>query len=241
MSLKLNEIKAGVVNKEILQGLSLEINAGEVVVLMGPNGSGKSSLANVVMGNPIYEMTSGEIELDGKSIKDLSVDERARAGLMMAFQYPVSISGVNVREMLLSVIRQRGEKITALELKRKVEEEAKNLGIDSSLLSRGLNEDFSGGEKKRLEVLQIKILKPKYVILDETDSGLDIDALKMVATQVRRLVETEKLGVLVITHYQRLLKYLKPDRVIVMKKGRVVAEGRSELVERLENGGYEAI
>lgn len=244
MSLKVKGLRVAVEGKEIIKGLDIEVGTGEVVALMGPNGSGKSSLANVLMGHPFYEIESGELEIDGKDLREMSVDERARAGLFLAFQYPQAIAGVSVRQMLLGAVREREKadggkkKMGAMELKQKLLTEAKELGMSEEMIERDLNQGFSGGEKKKMEILQMRILKPKYAILDETDSGLDIDALKTVAEGAKKVAEENKSGVLLITHYQRILKYLKPDRVVVMKEGVVVDEGGMEIVEKLEKEGY---
>ena len=238
--LDIKNLKVSIEEKEGLKGVSFSVGKGEVVALMGPNGSGKSSLSNTIMGNPNYEVTDGKIELLGENLLDLSVDERARKGVMMAFQNPVAVSGVTVRELLLSSMRARGEKVSALELKNKIEKIADELRMERELLSRGVNEGFSGGEKKKLEVLQMKLLSPKLLILDEVDSGLDIDALKTIAFSVTEEVRKKGMSVLVITHYQRLLKYLVPDKVVVLKEGRVVDQGAGEIVERLEKEGYKS-
>lgn len=238
--LKISGLKVAAQEKEILHGIDLEVRPGEVVGLMGPNGSGKSTLANCLMGQPGYTVTGGEIILDGESLLDQSVDARARAGLFLAFQYPVGISGVTVREMLLTAMRARNEKtVSALDLKRMIEMEAESLGIKDELLKRGLNEGFSGGEKKKMEILQMRILKPKYAILDETDSGLDVDALKTVAQSAMAIAREQGIGILVVTHYQKILEYLKPDRMIIMKAGQVVEEGGADLAIRIEKEGYE--
>ena len=238
--LDIKNLKVSIEEKEVLKGVSFSVGKGEVVALMGPNGSGKSSLSNTIMGNPNYEVTDGKIELLGENLLDLSVDERARKGVMMAFQNPVAVSGVTVRELLLSSMRARGEKVSALEVKNKIEKIADELKMERELLSRGVNEGFSGGEKKKLEVLQMKLLSPKLLILDEVDSGLDIDALKTIAFSVTEEVKEKGMSVLVITHYQRLLKYLVPDKVVVLKEGRVVDQGVGEIVERLEKEGYKS-
>lgn len=238
MSLKVKGLEVSVENKKILKGVELEIQPGEVVALMGPNGSGKSSLASSLMGHPTYQIESGEVSLDGVSLLTKTPDERARLGLFLAFQYPVGIAGVTVREMLLAAMRARDEHLSALVLRKTIEEEASILNIDPALLKRDLNEGFSGGEKKKMEILQMRILKPKYTILDETDSGLDIDALKIVAEGAQSVAKEYGTGILVITHYQRILKYLQPDRVLVFNDGQVVATGGKEIVDTLEKEGY---
>ncbi|MEK7525090.1 MAG: Fe-S cluster assembly ATPase SufC [Patescibacteria group bacterium] len=238
MALLVKGLKVKIGNKEVLGGVSLAVASGEVVALMGPNGSGKSTLALALMGHPSYEITDGSVDLDGGDMMTATPDERSRAGLFLAVQYPVSIPGVSVREALLASLRARGESVSALEVKKRIEAEAAELAIDEELLKRSLNEGFSGGEKKKMEILQMRILAPKYAILDETDSGLDIDALKIVATGAAFMAKKKQTGILVITHYQRLLKYLKPDRVLVMKQGRIAKEGGLELVVELEKSGY---
>ena len=238
MALEIKRLRVRIEGKEVIKGIDLRIEPGKVVALMGPNGSGKSSLAYALMGHPRYEV-KGSVKIDGKDINELTPDERARQGLFLAFQYPVGIEGVSVKELLLGAMRERGEKISALELRRKVEIEAKELGVEKELLSRSVNDGFSGGEKKKIEILQMRILQPKYAVLDETDSGLDIDALRVVAEGARMVVEKEKVGVLVITHYQRVLRYLRPDEVMVLRKGKIVRRGGEGLVEELERKGYQ--
>ena len=236
--LKITDLRVRVEEKEIIKGLNLEVSDNEVVALMGPNGSGKSSLANTIIGNPKYQVLGGEIELDGKNILAMTPDERAKEGILIAFQYPASLPGITVREMLLVSLRLRGEKTSAVDLKNLIKSEAEKLHIDESLLNRSLNEGFSGGEKKKFEILQMVVLKPKLLILDEIDSGLDIDALEIIANKVTDQVKDRGMSVLVITHYQRLLKYLKPNRIVVLKDGVKVDEGGNELVEKLETNGY---
>jgi Fe-S cluster assembly ATP-binding protein len=236
--LKIKNLKVEIENKEILKGIDLDIKSGEVLALMGPNGSGKSSLANTLIGNSKYQVTCGEIVFEDKSLFAMTPVERSKAGIMMSFQYPVAISGVTIREMLLAALRNRGLTVSALELKKQIAFEAEKLNIDSTLLNRSLNEGFSGGEKKKFEILQMRILKPKLLILDEVDSGLDIDALAVIAKNVSEMVKDFGMSVLVITHYQRLLKYLAPDRVVVLKDGLVVDRGGVEIVEKLEESGY---
>jgi len=239
MSLKIKNFRVKVEDKEVVKGVDMELKGGEVVALMGPNGSGKSSLAYALMGHPKYE-TEGKLLVDGRGMEDRSPDERAKAGLFLAFQYPVGIAGVSVKEVMLMAMRERGIKKSALELRKELEVLAEELGVSEDLLKRSINDGFSGGEKKKMEILQMRILKPKYAILDETDSGLDIDALRVVAEGARMAVEKDSMGLLVITHYQRILKYLKPDRVVVLKKGRVVDEGGDEVVKKLEKEGYKS-
>ncbi len=236
--LKIKNLKVKIEEKEILKGVDLEVGKGEVVALMGPNGSGKSSLSNTLMGNPNYEITEGEIIFEGKNIKEMSPDERAGLGIFMAFQYPVAIPGVTVREMLIASLRSRGQEIKAIDVKRQVEEIAKELRISDDLLSRGINEGFSGGEKKKMEILQMKILQPKLAILDETDSGLDLDAMNFVAFEVQRQIEQTGMSVILITHYQKMLSLINVDKVVVLKKGLVVDKGEKELIEELGKNGY---
>lgn len=239
--LKIENLKVNIEDKEILKGVDLTINEGEVMALMGPNGSGKSSLASTVIGSPKYKVVEGSILFEGDDLLAMSPDERANKGIYLAFQYPAAIPGVTVREMLLAALRQKNKEIktSALELKKTVEVEAEKLHLDLDLLSRGLNDGFSGGEKKKMEILQMRVLKPKLLILDEIDSGLDIDALATIAQNVAEMVKENKMSVLVITHYQRILKYLVPDSVVVMKEGKIVEKGGAEIVERLETKGYE--
>lgn len=232
-------LRVKVEEKEVLKGVDLSIEKGEILALMGPNGSGKSSLASTIIGNPKYKVTKGQIFFEGEDILKISVDERAKKGIYLAFQNPVAIPGVSVREMLLTAIRSRKEMtISALELKKTVEMEALQLNISSEMLDRGLNDGFSGGEKKKMEILQMRILKPKLIILDEIDSGLDIDALSLIAGSVMEMVRENNMSVLVITHYQRILNYLTPDKVAVMKGGLIIKTGGKEIVEKLEKYGY---
>jgi len=232
-------LRVKVEEKEVLKGVNLSIEKGEILALMGPNGSGKSSLASTIIGNPKYKVTKGQIFFEGEDILKISVDERAKKGIYLAFQNPVAIPGVSVREMLLTAIRARKEMtISALELKKMVEMEALRLNISSEMLDRGLNDGFSGGEKKKMEILQMRILKPKLIILDEIDSGLDIDALSLIAGSVMEMVGENNMSVLVITHYQRILNYLTPDKVAVMKGGLIINTGGKEIVEKLEKYGY---
>lgn len=240
--LEIKDLSVSVHGTPILDGLSLAIKAGEVAAIMGPNGSGKSTLAYVIAGKPGYEVTSGEIWFDGESLFDLQPDERARKGVFLAFQYPIEIPGVATMTFLKAALnaqrRSRGEgDLTTPEFMRRVREASQTLKIDQEMLRRPLNVGFSGGEKKRFEVLQMALIRPRLAVLDETDSGLDIDALRIVADGVNSLRDPGR-GFLVITHYQRLLDHIRPDVVHVMAKGRIVASGGPELALELERNGY---
>ena len=240
--LEIRNLHVSAEDKEILKGLDLEVSKGQVHALMGPNGSGKSTLANAIMGHPSLEVTDGEIRFDGKEITEEAPEDRARAGLFMAFQYPVAIPGVTVAKYLRMVVNShreaRGEPEIKLKDFRKEAEAAMELvNIPREFSSRYLNEGFSGGEKKRMEILQLAMIRPKLAVLDETDSGLDIDALRTVAEGVNEFAGPD-MGVLIITHYQRILHLVKPDFVHVMFDGRIVKEGGPELVETLEERGY---
>ncbi|MEM7275455.1 MAG: Fe-S cluster assembly ATPase SufC [Actinomycetota bacterium] len=227
---------------EIIKGLSLTVNAGEVHALMGPNGSGKSTLATVLLGSPEYEVTSGTIKFQGDDVTEWDTDVRAKAGLFLAFQYPQEIAGVSILNFLRQALSARkGIEMSVLELRLSLMEWMEKLDIDQSFMDRYVNEGFSGGEKKRNEILQMAVLEPEMAILDETDSGLDIDALKTVATGVQAVrAERPNLGTLAITHYQRLLEHLQPDHVHVLVDGRIVASGGPELAVKLETDGYES-
>jgi Fe-S cluster assembly ATP-binding protein len=228
--------------KQILKGIDLQVGAGEVHAIMGPNGSGKSTLARALSGHPEYEVTAGTITFDGKDLLDMDPDERAREGVFMAFQYPVEIAGVNNAYFLKAAVNAKRKhfgqpELDAMEFMQLITEKAKLLDIDKSMLSRAVNEGFSGGEKKRNEIFQMALLEPKLAILDETDSGLDIDALKLVATGVNAMRGPER-GIIVVTHYQRLLDYIVPDFVHVLSGGRIVKSGGKELAYELEKKGY---
>jgi Fe-S cluster assembly ATP-binding protein len=241
--LTIDGLKASVEGKEILKGLSLEIKGGEIHAVMGPNGTGKSTLASALMGHPKYEVTEGSVTLNGEDLLEMAVDERARAGLFLAMQYPSEITGVTNSDFLRSAINaQRGEgnDISLIKFIRQMEAKMKGLEMNPEFMHRYLNEGFSGGEKKRNEILQMMLLEPKVVILDEIDSGLDIDALRIVANGVNTL-RSEDRGFLIITHYQRLLDYVTPDFVHVMMQGRIVKSGGPELAHRLEAEGYDWI
>jgi Fe-S cluster assembly ATP-binding protein len=226
--------------KEILKGVDLTINSGEIHAVMGPNGSGKSTLAYSIAGHPKYTVTKGEILLDGENVLEMSVDERARAGLFLAMQYPVEIPGVSVSNFLRTAKTAITGEAPALRTWIKdVREAMSGLKIDSTFSERNVNEGFSGGEKKRHEILQLELLKPRFAILDETDSGLDVDALKIVSEGVNRAHKANDLGVLMITHYTRILKYIKPDFVHVFVDGKVAQQGGIELADQLEAEGYD--
>ncbi len=243
--LKINNLKASVEEKQILNGINLEVKAGEVHAIMGPNGSGKSTLASVLAGREDYEIESGTIEYMGQEISELAPEERAREGIFLAFQYPIEIPGVSTTNFLKTAINQirehRGQKpLDAVSFLKLMKEKMKLVDIDQSLLSRSLNEGFSGGEKKRNEIFQMAMLEPKLAILDETDSGLDIDALKIVAHGVNSL-KSEDNATIVVTHYQRLLDYIVPDFVHVLYNGRIVKSGDKNLALELEEKGYDWI
>jgi Fe-S cluster assembly ATP-binding protein len=227
-------------SKEILKGVDLTIRSGETHAIMGPNGSGKSTLAYTIAGHPKYTVTEGEILLDGEDVLEMSVDERARAGLFLAMQYPVEIPGVSVSNFLRTAKTAiTGEAPAIRPWVTEVREAMSNLKMDSDFTERNVNEGFSGGEKKRHEILQLELLKPQFAILDETDSGLDVDALRIVSEGVNRIKETNGFGVLLITHYTRILNYIKPDFVHVFVAGKIAEQGGPELAARLEDEGYD--
>lgn len=238
--LRVENLSAFIEDKKILDKINLSLEEGEVLVIMGPNGSGKSTLAQSLMGSPIYEQ-EGNIILDGFSLNELSADERSKKGLFLSFQHPASIEGVTISNFLRQAINTRLETpIRLSEYKRELNKNMDVLKLDSSFSQRYLNVGHSGGEKKKLETLQLLMLKPKVVILDETDSGLDVDALKIVTSGINTIKkEHPKMGIIVITHYNKILEYLKPNRVIVLKKGTVVKEGELELIKQIEENGYE--
>jgi len=245
MMLTINNLQARVGDKAILRGINLSVKAGEVHAIMGPNGSGKSTLASVLTGREDYEVTGGDVTFNGKDLLSLSAEDRAREGIFLAFQYPVEIPGVstvNFMKTALNQIREyRGEQaLDAVAFLARMKEKMKLVEIDQSLLSRSLNEGFSGGEKKRNEIFQMAMLEPKLAILDETDSGLDIDALRIVATGVNKL-RTPQNATIVVTHYQRLLDYIVPDFVHVLYQGRIVKSGGRDLALQLEEKGYDWI
>ena len=243
--IKINDLHASIEGKEILKGLTLEVKAGEVHAIMGPNGAGKSTLASVLAGREEYEITAGSVEFEGKDLLELSTEDRAREGLFLAFQYPVEIPGVSnvnfLRTALNEIREYKGEaQISAKDFMQLVRDKSKIVELDAKLASRSVNEGFSGGEKKRNEIFQMAMLQPKLSILDETDSGLDIDALRIVANGVNML-KTKENATIVITHYQRLLDYIVPDFVHVLYNGRIVKTGTKELALELEEKGYDWI
>ncbi|MFQ3576598.1 MAG: Fe-S cluster assembly ATPase SufC [Cytophagales bacterium] len=243
--LKIENLQAKIGDKQILNGLNLEVKAGEIHAIMGPNGAGKSTLSSVLAGNEAYEVIGGNVEFRGKDLLEMSPEERAREGVFLAFQYPVEIPGVSTTNFLKTAVNEvrkhRGqEPLDAVSFLQTMKEKMKIVNIDQTLLSRSLNEGFSGGEKKRNEVFQMAMLEPKLAILDETDSGLDIDALKIVANGVNTLKSKDN-AFIVVTHYQRLLDYIVPDFVHVLYKGRIVKSGTKELALELEEKGYDWI
>jgi len=241
MSLEIQNLHVRIEEREILRGLDLTVRKGETHALMGPNGSGKSTLANTIMGNPNYEVTEGKIVFNGEDVTEADPDERARAGLFMAFQYPATIPGVSVANFLrMAVNAKRDDPIKVKEFGKLLGENMEILKIDRAFTSRYLNEGFSGGEKKRAEILQLAMLRPEIAVLDETDSGLDIDALRIVSDGVNALRGPE-MGSLIITHYKRILDYVRPEFVHIMLDGRIVREGGPELADELEQTGYEQI
>lgn len=245
-ALEIRNLHASVADQPILKGINLTIKSGETHALMGPNGSGKSTLAYTLAGHPSYEPTAGQVIFDGEDLMELDADERSRAGLFLAFQYPASVPGVTLAKFLRQTINSRmqaenpdSKGISIPQFRRLLKEKMDMLGIDHKFAGRYLNEGFSGGEKKRVEILQMAVVEPKIAIMDETDSGLDIDALRIVSEGANRLREEQNMGALVITHYNRILHYIKPDHVHIMLDGRLVESGGADLAEKLEERGYE--
>ncbi|MDP2684317.1 MAG: Fe-S cluster assembly ATPase SufC [bacterium] len=242
--LDIKKLKVNIGSKTIIKGLDLDINPGEIHALMGPNGSGKSTLASTIMGHPNYKVKFGSIKSQGKSIKSLSPEERAKLGIFLSFQYPVEVPGLSVPHFLRSAYNSLHPKtqLPPLEFSKYFETKMKLLNIKKDLADRSLNEGFSGGEKKKLEILQLAILNPKLAILDETDSGLDIDALRAVAEGIKKIKkDNKKIGILIITHYFRILQHIKPDFVHIMKDGQIIKSGRKELATQVEKKGYDWI
>jgi Fe-S cluster assembly ATP-binding protein len=237
--LEIKDLHVEVEGKKILNGLTLTVHDGERVALMGPNGSGKSTLAYTLMGHPKYVVTSGSITFNGKDVLAMEPDERSREGLFLSFQYPASISGVTLSNFLRQALISHGKRMSIPAFRKELTKEMEQLGINSAFADRYLNEGFSGGEKKRAEILQLSMLKPKLAILDETDSGLDIDAIRVVAEGVNKVhADNQHMSTLIITHYQRILHYLQPDTVHVLHQGKIIKSGKQELVEQLERKGY---
>ena len=242
-TLVIQDLHVAIDGKEILKGLNLTLNTNEIHAIMGPNGTGKSTLASAIMGHPKYEVTSGSVTLDGEDVLEMEVDERAQAGLFLAMQYPSEITGVTNADFIRSAMnsrREEGAEISIMKFIRELDSKMEYLEMDQDMAQRYLNEGFSGGEKKRNEILQLMMIQPKFAILDEIDSGLDIDALKVVSNGINQM-RGEGFGCLIITHYQRLLNYITPDKVHVMMQGRVVKTGGPELAHKLEAEGYDWI
>ena len=241
MKLEINNLHAEITEtgEKILKGVTLTINKGETHAFMGPNGSGKSTLANVLMGNPEYTVTKGQVLLNKGNLLDLTPDKRAKQGLFLAFQYPTEIPGVPIRSFLLKAYNSvKDTTISPKEFIKLVSEKAKLVNISDEILKRNLNEGFSGGEKKKLEIMQLAVLSPNFAILDETDSGLDVDALKNVSDAINAIQKESEIGLILITHYQRILKYVKPNFVHIFKDGQIIKSGNYTLAEQLENTGY---
>lgn len=241
--LEIKNLHVSIEGKEIVKGLDLEVKTGEIHAIMGPNGSGKSTLAYSLMGHPRYEVDEGFVELDGTDILELEPDERSRAGLFLAFQYPMEVAGVTVANFLRTAVNSHlgeGNEMSVMDFAKKLREKMELLEMDPTFANRYLNEGFSGGEKKRNEILQLAMLEPKFAIMDETDSGLDIDALQIVSNGVNA-IKGPNMGVVVITHYSRILRYLQPDYVHILMDGRIVRSGGKDLAEALEEKGYDWI
>jgi Fe-S cluster assembly ATP-binding protein len=241
-TLKIEDLHVEVEGKEIIKGISLEIKSGEVHAIMGPNGSGKTTLSLAIMGHPKYKITKGRILLDGEDITNLETDQKVKKGLFLAFQNPIEISGVKLSTLLVAEYnRVYGSNESVTQVFSKITSLSKSVGISDSLLNRGVFEGFSGGEKKRVEILQLQILKPKFAILDEPDSGVDVDGLKTVSDVIKKVKEENNTGYLIITHYRRILDYVNADKIHVLYKGRIVASGSMELAKLIDEKGYEGV
>jgi len=237
--LEIINLHVEVEGKEILRGINLQFEKGNVNALMGPNGSGKSTLANIIMGHPKYKVTKGQIILDGKDITSLPVSERAKLGLFLSFQHPQEYEGITIRKFLRAIVNgNRKDKLSVMDFKKLLDEKMDLLGMDKVFAGRYLNLGFSGGEKKTMEMLQLLLLEPKYALLDETDSGLDVDAIKAVSKAINKIKEGSEIGIIVITHYNRFLEFLSPDTVEVMFDGKIVAKGGKELAAKIEQEGF---
>ncbi|AEE94204.1 FeS assembly ATPase SufC [Acidianus hospitalis W1] len=241
-TLKIEDLHVEVEGKEIIKGISLEIKSGEVHAIMGPNGSGKTTLSLAIMGHPKYKITKGRILLDGEDITNLETDQKVKKGLFLAFQNPIEISGVKLSTLLVAEYnRVYGSNESVTQVFSKITSLSKSVGIADSLLNRGVFEGFSGGEKKRVEILQLQILKPKFAILDEPDSGVDVDGLKTISDVIKKVKEENNTGYLIITHYRRILDYVNADKIHVLYKGRIVASGSMELAKLIDEKGYEGV
>lgn len=236
--LEIKNLHAKVDEKEILNGVSLTVKDGEVHALLGPNGSGKSTLSYVLAGHPKYTVTSGEIKLNGKDVLKMKPEERALEGMFLAFQYPLELQGVNLFSFLFQMAKTRTKKLSPVQFRKQVEATCKELGFEKQFLDRELNVGFSGGEKKRLEVLQLMLANPTLAILDETDSGTDVDAIKIISSAINAAKNKRKMGILLITHYNKILKYVKPNVVTIMVNGKIVDSGDCDLAEEIESSGY---
>ncbi|MBW9141767.1 MAG: Fe-S cluster assembly ATPase SufC [Candidatus Aramenus sp.] len=240
--LKIEDLHVEVEGKEVIKGISLEVKSGEIHALMGPNGSGKTSLSLAIMGHPKYKITKGRITLDGEDITNLETDEKVKRGLFLAFQNPVEISGVKLSTLLVAELnRVRGSSDSVMQMFQTIREYAKTVGVSETLLNRGVFEGFSGGEKKRTEILQMLILRPKFAILDEPDSGVDVDGLRVISEIVNKLKKEINTGYLIITHYRRILDYLNADKVHVLYKGKIVSSGDMSLARLIDEKGYESV
>ena len=239
-SLKLKDLSVMVGGKKILEKINLEIKSGEVVVLMGPNGAGKSTIFNAIAGNPNYKIINGEINLSNENITDTQPEERAKKGLFLSFQNPVEIDGVTMTSFLRSAYNSiKGKNVNVIEFQKLIKEKMAFLEMDSKFRVRSINKGFSGGEKKRSEILQMLLFEPKFALLDEIDSGLDVDALKIVSKGIEKVKNESNTGILIITHYNKILDYVKPNRVYILKKGEIVESGDGEIAKRIENRGFE--
>lgn len=242
MTLEIKDLHVTIEEKEILKGVNLIAEAGKVTVLMGRNGSGKSTLSNAIMGHPKYEITKGIILFNNQEINDLKPNERAKKGLFLSFQYPQEVTGVSIKNFLRTAYNNlKDTKISIVDFNKLLDDKLKLLEMDKSFIERNVNEGFSGGEKKRSEILQLTILQPKFAILDETDSGMDVETLKIVAEGINKIREISDMGILLITHYNRILKYIKADKVIIMSDGKIVREGTHELADDIEEKGYQEV
>ena len=239
--LEINDLNVSIGNKKVLDGISLNIKPGEVHALMGPNGSGKTSLSFALLGHPKYKIENGNIKMNGEDITNLSTDKRSNLGIFLGFQHPLELSGVTVRQFLKKISDKANANLSVKEFQAMLNNKIEELKIDDSFISRSLNDGFSGGEKKKCEILQMSILKPKLAILDEPDSGVDIDSLKIIAEGINKIAKENNTGILLITHYNRILNYIKPDFVHVIYNGKIVISGDNKLAEELEENGYEVL